>query len=91
MKIKNSARAKHAHYCHKNIMKDLKNQLSSAGTKPSEAIGVNRRNNRREYAEKGGTKLILFRLFTAFYGFLRLTGKNFARLSKGRQCRLLSS
>src|SRR5580698_6458126 len=45
--------------------------------------GGNRRNNRREYAEKGGTlggtESVLFRLFTPFYGFLRLTGNKIIR------------
>jgi len=78
------ARSEQAHYFHRKIMKNLKNQLSNAGTKPSEAVGVNRRNNRREYAEKGGTESVLFRLFTAFYGFLRLTGKKLRTAFQGR-------
>jgi len=39
-----------------------------------------------EYARKGGTlggtESFLFRLFTAFYGFLRLMEKNFAQTAK---------
>jgi hypothetical protein len=34
-------------------------------------------------ARKGVTESVLFRLFTAFYGFLRLTGKNSTEANQG--------
>jgi hypothetical protein len=61
--------------------------LAPSGRLPGPSRRGNRRNNRRAYAEIGGTlcgtESFLFRVFSGIYGYFRITGKIFSTWACG--------